>query len=817
MIADEADWITPADAAAVAYDTTTRRLRLRSRLDATLTGAVDEAALAALLAQPSTAADAFGTVAVWDEGAKSLFANGALGDGASPVTLLGPLAGVTVCDLALGFDDVLYVSLRETAGAQRSFIRMIDRRGRWSVSATAPLGHPRDDLPLTTMRGDRLAADPSGGVWVLDRSNSKVARVEGHPLADHLPGTFDATVFRPVEENTDLPRLKVIALPVVTGETLVAIAYSAGGRLALMSWNAAKETLLRLREINGTWQAPDILADAGQPASLAWISEKQLAVIPAPRTPAPDCDEALVYDLEFAAADKRYQPVPAGGFYPLLDIRQRLFASAVTFPPQYPVGNGSTARLLPMSVAAFHQSGEAETRVLDAGADATVWHRLYLEACIPPGCGLAVCLAATDAPQPAAADLEWHEHYFGDSDPALGIAGSPARGVWLTEPSEIPQHPGLLGCEPVPDRCGLFTVLIQRPDRRVRALAGRYLHLRVKLLGRGHITPEIAAIRVYAPRFSYRDQYLPELYHEELFGADANGKGDATPADFLARFLDLFEGVLTPMEDRVAAAQILMDPRAAPPEALEWLGSWLGVVFEPGFPAERRRAWIEAAHRLYQTRGTLAGLQLALEIATGGRCIREFVDGREEEFPQGGAVTGGRVLVIEDFRLRRTFATILGADLSVAEDPLLPGGLLSSANSFVGDTLILGDESQKEFLALFRHAFSENPKERAREEKAVFELYDKLADRVTVLVHSELSPLDLGLLRRIVAQETPAHIDARVVTATWPLLVGLASLIEVDTYLTPKRPRGVARLEESRLGENAFIQRVPSLDPRLTN
>jgi phage tail-like protein len=813
MIAGEADWITPSDAPTIDYDNTMGRLRLRSRLEARLPGIVDSAALDALLTQPSMTADAFGTVAVWDTAKKSIVADGALGGAVSPVIVCGPLAGSVVCDMALGFDDVLYVSLKETAGAQRSFIRFIDRRGRWSAAADASPGSLRADLPLTAMGADRLAADPSGGVWILDRTKGKIGRVRGYPLPDHLPGAFAATVFRPVEENPDPPRLTQDKLPSMTGETPVAIACGPDGRLALLSWNAAQETLVRLRETDGRWQPADALENAGQGASLSWLSERQLAVIPGPRTVAPVCDEALVYDLEFSSGEKRFKPMAAGGFYPLLNMRQRLFVAGTTLPPQYPVMTGRAARLLPMSVAAFYETGEARARVLDAGADGMVWHRLYMEALLPPGCGVVAKLAATDDPQ--FAELEWHDHYFGDVNAATVIAGA-AHGVWLAEPSEIPHHAGLLGCKPVRDQCGLFMALIQRPGRQVRSLAGRYLHMRIELLGRGQVTPEIAAIRVYGPRFSYRDQYLPELYREELFGADADAPGSATPADFLGRFLDLFEGVLTPLEDRVAAAQILMDPRSTPPEALEWLGSWIGVVFEPGFPAERRRAWIGAAHRLYLTRGTLAGLQLALEIATGGSLTRQFVNGREFEFPHGGAVTGGRVLVIEDFRLRRTFATILGADLSVADDPLLPGGLLSSSNSFVGDTLILGEESKKEFLALFRHAFSEESGRKAKEEKAVFDLYDKLAHRVTVLVHNEITPVDMGLLRRIVSQETPAHVDGRVVTATWPLLVGLSSLVEVDTYLTPRPPRGVARVDESRLGENSFIQRVPALDPRLT-
>jgi phage tail-like protein len=446
----------------------------------------------------------------------------------------------------------------------------------------------------------------------------------------------------------------------------------------------------------------------------------------------------------------------------------------------------------------FRDGGAAAAaRPVDSGAAGTVWHRVVVEGEFPPGTGAVVELRAADT-LAELAEAAPAAHLF-------GIAEGPAeaaRGAWLSDPTELPFHPGLRACAPVEGRSGSFSALIQQPDRAARELVGRHLAVTVRLLGSGQASPRIAGIRLWGGRFSLVRHYLPRVFHAPEGAASRAAVGAAHPKDFLDRHVAMFEGMLTRLEDKVAAAHLVTDPWAAPAEALDWLGGWIGAEMAPALDMAARRRMLANAVRLHRKRGTLPGLMLALDIVSDGE------------------VAAGGIVAFEDHRLRRVFATILGADLGRAFDPLL-GGPVESGNSFVGPTLVLGDAAEldgdtprlsaaqeTELAALF-----EAPDRRADPE-AVRGFFAALAHRVTVLVHADADATRLALIRETARALTPAHVALRVEPASRPLILGLYALVGIDTYVRPRPAPSPVRVDVSKLGERDHVLRLPSLDPR---
>jgi len=96
-------------------------------------------------------------------------------------------------------------------------------------------------------------------------------------------------------------------------------------------------------------------------------------------------------------------------------------------------------------------------------------------------------------------------------------------------------------------------------------------------------------------------QYLPGIYHTE----------------FMARFLGLFESILTPIEWNVDNFDLFLNPGTAPVSFIPWLAQWFDITFESVWTESQRRALLKDAHLIYARRGTRWALSRVIEILTG--------------------------------------------------------------------------------------------------------------------------------------------------------------------------------------------------------
>ncbi len=775
MAADAQDWVLNDD---VVWDEKRCLLRLASRR--TLPKILQNKTTARSAADRVRATlDAFGTWAMVSSDARSVLAAGAFPD---PVEIYQVAMDERILDLAVGPERILYLVVHEASG--RHHVLLVDLLQRW----------PSVKLFHADLQGDRILVRPSKGAWLIERKAKKVARILGMPFPEHMDREFSPQVGRPCEENPEPPRiLDPLALPVPEAWELTAAAASAHGRFAFLFWIEGSDAQVLVWD-ERTFFPPDTLRGLSAPFSIGWVEGNRWAFLWEGARDAP------VFCFPTGTAR---EIDPLGSLYPLPGWDGGPFCNGLTSPVHFwqlrtcdsePLtAQGRPKPLYPLSHQFLVRHAQVLTaRVFDSGDSRTVWHRLYLEGVLPPGTGVQVWLAAGNTPEIPSQD-HYIPFHFGavPPDPKVHSSWTVPQGCWVPAASEIPFHEGFLDCPRHRNRAGLFTVLIQKPSGRVRRLQGRFLWVKMDLWGTGQASPEVAALRVYAPRFSYRDRYLAEIYHEMLTGSEAEIEGSATGADFLERLLCLFEGLLTPLEDRVVAAHLLLDATTTPLEALDWLASWIGLSLESGFSVVSRRRLLREAMLLFQEHGTPAGMARALDIATEG------------------AVHQGRLVVVEDFRLRRTFSTILGTELIDTRDSLTLGTSLQG-NSRVGQTLFLGAEEQREFLALFRPDILKDESEDAVQ--AAF--FDNFAHRVTILVHKDTDTEMVSLVRRVAALQAPAHVDVRIAAASENLVVGIASLLGVDTAPGKRPPLSPVCENISRLGRDSSLLDTPSLDPR---
>jgi phage tail-like protein len=511
-----------------------------------------------------------------------------------------------------------------------------------------------------------LAPVPGGGLWVLDRPAAGDARLwrldrdlrvvrVGSEIPLPVPST---PLFRPdppapgpacVPPPDRFPTGLSLALaspPLGTGggDVVAVAALPDGTALLLEADAAARDTRLLRWSLDGPLGGPVSLGAAlddllGEPAALVG---HDLAFLPGPApvgeisgtvyVAAAEGNQSFAFALSTGipgTAEAATLGLSALDAY--LPMR-RFTGKALLEGPDAPYYDLDEIWLPLTEVPRprYVRHGVLDGLVLDGKEPDCVWHRLFLDACIPPGDTVAVESRTADV-RAELPHVPWRR------EPALHLrATGPERPFAAARPNA---QPGT----------GTWELLFQETK-------GRYLELRLTFYGSGRSSPKLHALRVHYPRFSYLDRYLPAVYRE-----------DPSSASFLDRFLANFEGFFTELEGRIAIAETFFDTRTAPAEALDWLAAWLGAALDEGWDEARRRLFLAHAVALYRRRGTPLGLVQAIRLAVDPCPDESLFD------EDGGTGSPFGVRLVEAHRARRLPPAAAGDPTT----PIGPGRILA--------------------------------------------------------------------------------------------------------------------------------------------
>lgn len=718
------------------------------------------------------AMDRFGQIARLSDDRRQIIFNSGRGDlplEDEELDEVTPPAGCQYLDMNLNPTGLL--ALTWTDGEDQHGLTLFHLAHRWqSQCALSAAAH-------------RVWLDKEDRAWCL--SNEDLMVCGGNPLP--LPYHPDEQRFEPVNVNPDrLSQLLTVPLP--TMRQSLAICGDEHTLYLLASQEEHEQTIFArpaMLDPEARWSAYNVDSEAPFAIDLALTNSGRLAALAPQQADDPDFiqRDCPVLSLERTETGPPHQARLVRERYPMLSLAQPRFVTSTDgrlryqaeAGPGYPDTPIRPRELHPLRQVHYHRESSAlMSHTLDSGHPDTEWHRAYLDACIPAGCDLRLSVRVYNHP---------------DHRTSAPLMDQPAP-AWNRLPSELPFAGSLAGYEP--GHRGLFELLLQAPDGEVRELRGRYLQLQVHFSGTLRQTPALHALRVYYPRFSYQQRYFPELYQQEKRRSDESNTGPANGADVRERLLANFEGMLTPLEGRIAASDQLVHPDSAPPAHLHWLASAVGTELPTHWPEARQREWLRHATLLQQYKGTLAAANLALDIACDG------------------AVSRGEVVLVENFRLRRTMATILGRYMEDRDHPLTLGTGMSG-NSIVGDSLILADIDAKEFLALFAPELADE-----EESRAVETFFDHYGHKVSVVLNGPGIQLR-GRVSEVLADAMPAHVQWQFVESEQPFVLGTAPLLTIDTFMENRPAVRPVELDNTWLGQEGVLRNPAAFSPTDVN
>jgi len=428
-----------------------------------------------------------------------------------------------------------------------------------------------------------------------------------------------------------------------------------------------------------------------------------------------------------------YQPDGDGGWCPTRCFATgNSLAAALIFDedgnPIFADGAQRVCQLSPQT--AYETCGTFYSCPLDSRTYRCLWHRVVLHGCIPPGTSVRVDTFTAESPK------------------SIDEIHSLPESRWATRQIDTDTESSCWDC------------LSLSPP-------GRYFWLRLTLSGNGSATPTIRCVKVYYPRASSL-QYLPGVYRQ-----------DPVSADFLARFLSIFDTLRGFTSDQITDMARLFDSKSTPAnpknvggtDFLSWLASWLGLALQSNWPIHKRRELLRQAHRLFALRGTPEGMKLQIKLYTGFE-------------PR----------ILELFRLRRWLmvgSSKLGDQSAVFGDAVM-NRLEVAVNSSIGSFQLVdyGDPS--------------------------LDLFNAYAYQFIVIVPRwpGATQADELSLQQIIAMAKPAHTLATLQWDEPRFRIGLQSLVGIDTVLS-RYPAGVIEGQgklgyDTVLGNPAENSRRPS-------
>ncbi|HEX7317676.1 MAG TPA: phage tail protein [Pyrinomonadaceae bacterium] len=235
--------------------------------------------------------------------------------------------------------------------------------------------------------------------------------------------------------------------------------------------------------------------------------------------------------------------------------------------------------------------GRYFSRSLDSAEEGTEWHKFVLDADIPANTQVQISYRAADDKQVTVRGSTDNLDRYIDAASSLEEDERAARAAdldaldWTKKPA------------------------VNAADALILEGVGRYLWLRIDLIGNEENAPSIGSLRLDFPRNTYL-RYLPAVYQE-----------DEQSRDFLERFLSLFETFFSGTEKRISrlARYFDVDSSLASGDFLRWLASWLSISEDKSWTEEQLRELVRRAPELYKQRGTREGLEAMIEIFTGER------------------------------------------------------------------------------------------------------------------------------------------------------------------------------------------------------